>query len=647
MADDNYTSPDFIGPQLDNNIAQLTALLEDSGLSPKARDNLQSELGDNQNKRKQLMGPSAPPADPKDIAGVLDNPGVPKDVKRNALAAGYATPGVREEYARRLGGAAEAANQEKAALRQETDMLAAIFSNQKQTAEQKAQNDANILRERQLQGTMTAAENTANLSRRGINLSDVNSLVATSAVDQLDRYHQMMALDKEIKKDQAVSFLDNPLDWLFAQMNVGPKIDQHNAIASQYNKTEEYINSASKTAALVRDANVGKLAAMTNTEAELLARNKILEGQKALGQLDEEQVKLGEKYRKEGKAIDDRVTNQLGLAIDRADKDEDRDARAAEAKLRNEAIIEGKKYQRTLAEEAADRKRTEAERKEKAAEEQADRDDLVAKALGKYNITTEKQFNKLPPKEKERMTQLLKSYDETKGYGNYGATPVDVLTNVGPIKAKSGELNEGQQILVKSMLQLQEKGKLASAAMGKEQGLENVNTIIKKDVTKWMANPTVMGPPDGEGGNVKLFNTPPLVEMAKQPSLGGNKAAMKVSELAAANPNAEITHQMLVTALASDLKGKDDISTVAKQLSDFYKTGVAAVNKNLQLDRFAVPPMQSFNVPLPTGYFGGKTNYDVASVKGATVALARTQIDLSKDPDIIMSMSKIAESGGK
>lgn len=563
-------------------------------------------------------------SDPAAIQELMQDPNAPLTTKTNAVAAGLNTPGIREEYARRLGGATSAAEQEKAQIAKETDMLTSILSDAQTSAAQLAENKANIIREQQKQRVMLANEHARSLSLRGINTSDVNALVNTSAVDQLNRYQSMMQLKDEISNDLAPVFFEDPVGWLFGQLDAPGKIKQHNAIAMKYNATDEYINSSAAAAAHVRDANAGKIAAMTGTEAELLAQNQVLEAQKDLAKLKEDAIKAGREGRKEGKAIEDKLTTQLreGIVLQNAEEQHawQRDIKEytiAAAKEQRDLAIQQKKLAIKAMEEKAD-----VEERQRQMREAADA--RVKAALGDYGVNSVKDLQSKSAKDKAQYEKILQLYDDQQGKVIYGATPQDVLTNTKNIGGKV--LTPEQQLIVKSWQSGVEPAMAKTLGKPKEEHDAIINKQLMGMVDAWKADPMNKGPIVG-GQTVKLFNVPPLEEIAKMPSLGGNPAAIKVTQLASATGGSvPINQDMLVTALAQDLKQGDSakVTEYAKALSEFYKVGLSGVNKSLDLEKIGIKPLNSFPATVSTGMFGTKDRYDMTSVKDMEVALIKS-----------------------
>lgn len=563
---------------------------------------------------------SGNPINPMDLSQIIQTPGVAKPIVRNAIASGYQSP----ELAARLSRIDSNANAAERELRERTSIINAILADKQQNEMEKAKNDAEIIQARQLQASMTAAEYAAYLNRANLNISDVNQEVNKAAGQQLTDYQTMMALKKSIAAKASTSFFDDPVNWIMDQLSVGDDVKAHNAIVGQYNQREEFIKSAASTASLVRDANAGKIAATTNAEASALARNAELAAQKKQLDLHEEAQKLGIATTQAVQNIQAQATNQLGAAEARVLTQEDRAAqRERQTKDDAERMFIAKERVK-LAQDAAAERSARAELAAEVARQTKERDDRVSGALQSYGITTQKQLDKEPAKRKAFLTEIVDNFSSEKGYSSFNS-PGEAISMMAGLNKAIPVVNAEQAGFLKVMTKMTEDVKKANPEKKGEQLLTQIDTNLKERVDAWQKNPTTSGPQTGTGDNWRLFKIQPMDQLAKNsPSLGGNKVALEVGLLKAAIPaTTEITPQMVLTSMVNKIP-PTEWSKAAEDVAAFFQAGLRANNDLIQPERFGFQPQTTYHVPFSSGgMFGATTPYDLASVKGATIALAK------------------------
>lgn len=565
--------------------------------------------------------------DPSDLIQLKMTPGVSPAAQRNAVAAGYQSP----ELAARLSKIDANANAAEADIRARNTVIDSILAAKQMTAQQIAENDAELIRTKQLQQSMTAAEWSAYLSRAGVNTSQVDQLVNVAAGEQLADYQRMMALKKQIQAKAAVSFFDDPVDFIMNQLTVGDDVAEHNAVVAQFNQRENFIKSAASTASLVRDANAGKIAATTNAEATVLARKAALTAQQKELDLAEEREKLGIATTKDIQTIQQAATSQLAGAENRVVNQEDRAALRIREELEAKDRLLIAQQRVKMAKDEDERRAAAAAVKKEEAEQQATRDARIAKALGpSYKITTEKQLKAQSPKRRAELERVLSVFDEELGYPVF-ETPIEALASITSSNRAATVTNSTQQQFLQTVSKLKVDTENVNKEKKGEELTRQVNTVLEKRVDEWQKNPTTAGPPTSSGENWKLFKIQPLDQLAKNsPSLAGNKVSVEVNLLKAALPSGtEITPQMVLESMAKKLaaSGGKDISTLATETAQFFQQGLAANNALLQPERFGFSPQTSYRIPVPSstfmGFGIGQDMYDIASPKGATLYLGK------------------------
>lgn len=647
----DYTSVDDARPQYEQNIKKIKDTIASGQYTGKGLDNLQSDLGDQQNRLDALMGPPASTTiDPTDLSQIIQLPTSPA-TKRNAIATGLDTPGVADALTRRISGIDQQANDAQAEIQKNSNMLQSILSGQQTTIQELGQNKAAIVREQQLQAEKKANSAAGFIQRAGIDIDQIDSAINTAATQQPGLYLQMNDLKKQIQAKSQVSFLDDPTTWLMNQFTVSDDVKKHNQLADQFNQNESFISSAPAAANTAINANAAKYTAMTNAEAQDLARQKELEAKGEQAKLQAEAVKQGISSTEAIQKIQQGATSQLSAAENRSLNQQDReDQRARQAQL----DVENKTRKDILDSqnvELKDQRLARMKEQARSAEDQAARDDMVRRAFAGsgMNITTEKELNRLPPKQKATAMNIFTSYDG-EAYSVLGASPVDVLSNMKGMNQSVGTggayENKEQKTLALVMKKFgddfdAQAATIAPQAQKPEEKAAAKNAYIQTQFKQFQANPTVSGPTLPDGEKWKAFDTLPIGDIATRPSLAANKFAIETNILKSTIPQGtEVTPSMVISSLAAKaMDNKDVLNQSAKDISDFYKQAITYNNTVLKPDRFGLPIQETFNVPLPTGALGGNNKYNLASPKDAYAALIRTQMKSKVDESVAAGLS--------
>lgn len=601
--------------------------------------------------QQNLQGLEKEPISVPDLSQIITLPTSPA-VKRNAIASGLDGGGrLSEVLTDRLNNIIPESEAAKESYRQNSNIIQAMLADKIQTRQQMAKLTSEQVLLSQSYAAMKAQEAAGIIQRGGVDVGDINSAVNVAAIQQPDLYLQMNSLKKEIQKKSQASFLDDPTTWLMNQFTVGDDVKKHNQLADQFNQNESFISSAPAAIRTAIDSNAPKFTAMSSLEAQNLAQQRLISAQTDIADIQSEAAKAGIQTTKDLQGINTAATGQLLTAETRSLAEKDR-ALAAQDRARNMDRLDEESKDRAfqrgellkIAKDNAEVRRLKDEQKQDELETQRKRDSYVAAALPGYNITTEKQLKALPPKQRAQLEGIVNSYDESLGYAKLGATPVDVLSNAQGMRKSFVGANSYQQQMVESMAVIAKKYETDTTTQGMkpEEIALNKNKAILKDIKLWQDNPTTLGPVMRDGEQWKAYNVAPIIETASRSSMAGNKFAQELVKLnSTLPPGTDVSASMALTSLAKDAVANKNISQIAKDVSEFYQYGLLVNNLTLTPDRFALPKQETFNVPLKTGVFGGTQKYDLASQKGATLALAQMYLKSSTDPGSIMDVSKL------
>lgn len=574
------------------------------------------------------------PINPVDLAQIITLP-TSTATKRNAIKSGLDGGGrLSEELNNRLSNIIPEGEAAKQELLQNSNVLQAILANQARNVQQAGELKSQEILLKQAHSEMKAQEAGAFMQRAGVDIGQIDSAVNHAAIQLPGLYMQMDALQKEIDRKASTSFFNDPVAWIMDQITVSEDVAKHNRLAQQYNSKEEFVKSAPAAIKTAIDSNAPKFTAMTSMEANNLAQQQLLAAQNNVDKIQEEAAKAGIQTGKELRGVDRQITGDLLTAETRKLQEQDRD-RAAQDRESNMKRLERESEFREfehrerlkMAKDAADERKLKAERAREEADLQRRRDEIVAAALPGMNITSQKQLQALSPKLRAKYEAIVNNYDDTEGYAKLGPTPMDVLSVAQGMK-KSFLGNEYQQMMVESVAALAHKFDADKKGFGMkpEEALAAKNKYITDEIKKWQDRPTTNGPVGRDGEQWKAFNILPIGEIATRPTFANNKFAIETNTLKSTLPQGtEPTHSMVMTALAQKSLQEKNISQTAKEISEFYKQAIAYNNAALTPDRFALPKQETFNVPLPTGTFGGNVLFDLASVSGATQALIQMQ----------------------
>jgi hypothetical protein len=553
----------------------------------------------------------------------------PAPVKRNTIAAGMEPKSpYSDELTQVITGLTPEAQSRKQQIAAQNDILQSILADAQVTTDREAQLARESILAKQTHAEVKRADSAGFIERSGMDTADINSMVNRAAMRRPELYEQMDAMQREIQAKSQSSFLDNPVGWVFDQITLGQDVKQYNMLAQQYNANTAYINSSSDAVTHAINSNSPKYAVMSNQEAQILADQQLEIAKGKKYKLQEEAVKLGIASEKDMQAVDQQLFQNKLSAESRGAAIEDRRWRM-ESEARKAAIDE------LLKEDLLKNRRDKAAALQKTAEEKAEVDKMVAAAFRSsgMNITTLDQLNKLPPKQKALAEKIWQSWDPNKGYSIMGATPVDVLTNLQSAGPGAFE-NEHQQKLMAYIQKISQtdefRGAAGITAVDKEdEQTRKINLHIQKTIAGWQADPTRAGPTlPSMDEPWRIFDTVSLKDIAQNPSFKNNKVAIEANKLQSTLPTGtNVTPAMVIDRLA--IMAKEDptiLNDIAKDGAAMYKDAISYTNKVFKPDRFGLPVQETFNLPLPTGTWGGKEFHNIASPSGWYSAILRTQV---------------------
>jgi len=621
-APEEYVSRDFIDAN-----KEALEVAKNKATTPRGMDNLMEALNEVDLQQSRAVGPPAylkPTTE--GIQATVESPLVPTQVKTGALANATKEPNWNDEVSGILGrmnqrnaGAIATARENQAIEMEAGDKLIRL---QKERGEVAAEG----IRAKAAQDAAVAADKWNFITTAGVNTSVADSNANQIAAINAQLTKELIPLDQELNSMKAVSFLEDPLGWLANQFALPQVAARRNAIANQINTGNEAIRSQDALVSATINANAGKLATMSTAEAEAAARQKQLDATIEAQKAELATAKLKGATDDQIRRIEEKQDAEILNLQQRAEQRKEHEERLKLSKEQFALTQETRQNQQEIARERLEQQR-------QKAEEQADRDAKIAAAAtmgGFPGIKTEKDLKNLSSAEKKRFEEIWATGGTTLGSTPFlAAQNFRYVQNAANTPANRDDIRAvypGEQLKLGSVLTQtvrEEAAKFSSTLKG-PQLEEKVNESIigpNGDFSRMKEHPegftkSINGVP------TNFYVAPPIVEVAKQPSLAGNLAALatlETSKINAATGKATDSTAMLTT-LASQIGEKGNVSQAAKDVVSMYQKIVDANNESMQFSKFGLPNQDSYSVQIP-GQLYGKSTVNLLNPADVTKAL--------------------------
>jgi len=430
------------------------------------------------------------------------------------------------------------------------------------------------------------------------------------AVENINRTSALAEpLGKEIDRRMAVGIFDNPLEWLVNQVRLPGMVGEYNAIAGEQNRA---ITTAKNLQALASS----QLAISDNMDADAIAKDILADSavraSAAVAKLREVQATTA------GAGVRD-AANTLAMQTNKADL--------------NLRVL-------ALTKERTTESSAESDRKDKAAAEQAQIDDVnrYLKMIGSNRQYTAPTFKLLGTKEKTQLLELSGTGIIAKQFSTAmnvidGMGSANNIANEGDSAAMNwfkGTIAEANSLSQKNL----EMAKAAALGTGKvldERGhlmqtLDNMQTVYQNQAATDLRTASDNNP-------VKLNYT----FLAKQPLFKGNAVAEYINEFGPAGKTPAFTKVDEVNILDKlsnqGMLNPALIPSLAKQVTDFYRQGSIVQAESTKYPLFGIDKPAGYNVILPS------TNASFFSSKVAE-GTAGKPIDLTNQAAVELYLTK-------
>lgn len=452
-----------------------------------------------------------------------------------------------------------------------TERLQAGLRKQAESVTKQGELAATVELDKFAQKSKQAGENAAELSRLGLNLSDMDSLVASTSTQMVEDIKQARVMRADIDAKRNVGLFDSPLEYIVNQFTLPSQIREHNAVIQKVASQRNDIDQLSKVAKEAAGANALKYTDISFTGAMAAADLK----------REEATVKVAEI---ENKMLDVDYNHQLKLF------------NITQSRIKVLSDLQEKEDKGEIRRELGQLK---ADKEE--AVRRVDQSVMVAAKMIGYNVPTMKELEKKPKKMKEAIEYVMSNN------GGLGGDPLkaqEILIDGDPqnmstaVLYQRNTLNDLRKQAEKSVLSGQQGEFLKNASPGARR--EALAVEMKKQVEHYANDPNFSLRPSLSNGAVdNPYHIPPLEVMTKIPETRALPLAKILTENKKVFPNIPQT-DTLIAELAYANVGKDkaykDITEAARDVAAYYREGIAFNNNQLHFNRFGMPEQSDYQV---------------------------------------------------
>jgi hypothetical protein len=432
--------------------------------------------------------------------------------------------------------------------------------------DQQGELEAKIILDKHSIEAQKAAAATAELSRLGINDSDLDSTIAQLSVEMNETYKQAQVMRADIRDRQNVGLFDDPLAWISNQFTLPSEIRQHNALIEDIASKKLYADQATQVAQSVRTENAAKFTVTS------------LEGAQAAAQLartkaHEQAIKLEDQMLKTDFETQARTFTIL-------------QARQSALQL-EEQRQENLKIKRTKEEAVA----AEAERVKNDNQMVA----VAARILG-LDIPDRKTLEKKPKDEKQAVEYLMAND------GGIGKDPLEayqVLKRGNP--GKMAVITKQQMDLLTTAYNQASQAAAIDPEIKLAKPAQQQEFISKKmrEIVNLASND-----PNYTGLKINPYKMPSLDTMEQLPETGTSRLVALLKDFKKQFPNRELTDSQIYEIARANIgptKAYTDFTGAAKDIAKYYQAGVKLNNDKVRFNAFGMPDQEDYNVTTNNG----------------------------------------------
>lgn len=434
--------------------------------------------------------------------------------------------------------------------------------------------EANIILDKWGQQAKQAGEASAELSRLGINTSDLDSTIAELSVQLNQNYKEAQAMREDIRQKQNTSFFDSPIDWIGNQLTLPSEIRQHNQIIEDMASKKQYVDQATNIAANVQAVNAAKFTTVSFEGAQAAAQLAKTKASEAAIKLEDSMLRT------------DFETQVRTLQI-------------MQTRMNIESQIANR-------EENQARRRTADEAK--AAEQDRIQNDnnqvnVAGKILG-LDIPDRKSLDKIPKDVKNAVEYIMANGG---GIGKDPLEALQVLKRGNP--SKMGVITQQQLNLLSTAYS--QASDLASKSpevrMAKPEQQRAFIAGKMQDALNLAASD-----PNYTGLKNNPYKIPSLDTMQQLPEIANSRIVALATQFRKDFPQREITDSQLFELAKANIgptKAYTDMSDAAKDIAKYYQAGVKINNEKVRFNAFGMKDQEDYLVKLP----GSNTKKDMTS----------------------------------
>lgn len=425
--------------------------------------------------------------------------------------------------------------------------------------------NATIALDKYGQEAQKSQEAATELSRLGINTSDLDSTIASISSNMSDEFKRTQAMRAAIDQKRNVGLLDDPIEYIMNQFTLPRDIREHNAIINNMAAEKEYVAQATTIASTVQQVNAAKFTTVSAKGAQAaadLAREAAI--QKAA-------------------SLEDKLSTV------------DYDQQVRGLALINARIASIDQQQKM--DETSDARKTVADLKAQQAERQQLDDQAVTtagKVLG-MSIPDRKTLDKMP-KDSKAAVEYIMAND-----GVIGKDPMEALQvlqrgnqrNMPPAVAYQKDVLDTAFRDAQNVVMAKPEMKTASP----KQLQEAVTLQMQASLNHMAVDPNFSIKPAVGGVVNNPYHIPDSSIMEKLPDLKTNRIPLILADYKKNFPNQPLTDSMIVDLAYQNIgKQYSDISAVSRDVSRYFQAGVDYNNTSMAFDKFGLPNEAAYKV---------------------------------------------------
>lgn len=420
------------------------------------------------------------------------------------------------------------------------------------------------------QASLKAGENAAELSRLGINTSDLNSTIAQTSVQMEQEYLQTQQMRDSIMAKKNTGMLDDPMQYIINQFTLPSEIRAHNQIVEKIASQKHYIDQATSTAQTVAQVNAAKFTPVSlagaQASADLLRSNA---EEKALALEDKLSTLDYDKQVKTLTVINARINNK-----ENQQKAEDM------AGVRQDA-------------------RAKADAEKQRIQDDNDSIQAAASVLG-MKVPDRQTLNKMP-KDAQKAITYIAAND-----GGVGEDPLEawqVLAR-GDYRKMPPAVAYQRNVLDTAKQQAEQvvRANPTMATANHKMLQEAVSKEMSRILNQAAADPNHSLRPVANGVIDNPYHIPPPDVMNRLPEVAPLPISKVIDVYRKQFPDKPVTDNMVLELAYANVGTRYvDIASAAKDVSTYYREGVKYNNATMKFD--------NFGLPLQTNYVADKTDY--------------------------------------